>query len=62
MAENSFDRVQSGGRTIIMEDYFGPTWCMEIRYRLHSAEGKPVEGTLHNTVHKLRGVRGSATD
>ena len=30
-----------------------PTWCMEIRYRLKSAEGLPVNGRIHNSVHEL---------
>jgi hypothetical protein len=31
-----------------------PTWCMEVRYRLRSLSGQPVDGTLHNTIHQLR--------
>jgi len=30
-----------------------PTWCMEIRYRIRSAEGKPIDGKIHNTIHRL---------
>lgn len=30
-----------------------PTWCMEIVYSLQSPDGKPVRGTIHNTVHKI---------
>lgn len=30
-----------------------PTWCMEIRYSLHAANGTPIQGTIHNTIHKL---------
>ena len=30
-----------------------PTWCMEIRYRLKSAEGESVENVIHNTIHRL---------
>jgi putative heme-binding domain-containing protein len=30
-----------------------PTWCMEIRYDIQSAEGKKVSGVLHNTIHTL---------
>jgi hypothetical protein len=29
-----------------------PTWGMEIRYVLKSSDGKLVEGTIHNTIHK----------
>jgi hypothetical protein len=43
------------GRTVQLTiPKIAPTWCMEIRYRMKSAAGKPVEGTVHNTVHKLR--------
>lgn len=31
-----------------------PTWCMEIRYELTAADGEPVNGTIHNTIHHLR--------
>ena len=30
-----------------------PTWCMEIRYALRSSDGRPVLGTIHNTIHAL---------
>jgi putative heme-binding domain-containing protein len=30
-----------------------PTWCMEIRYTLHTTGGKPFRGTIHNTIHAL---------
>jgi hypothetical protein len=30
-----------------------PTWCMEIKYALRSADGKPVAGVIHNTIHEL---------
>ncbi len=29
------------------------TWCMEIRYRLKSADGKAVDNMIHNSVHWL---------
>ncbi len=31
-----------------------PTWCMEIAYSLRSAEGQPVTGVIHNTIHGLK--------
>jgi putative heme-binding domain-containing protein len=31
-----------------------PTWCMEIKYSVNSAEGQKVSGVIHNTVHQLR--------
>ena len=30
-----------------------PTWCMEIKYTLRSADGKSVAGVIHNTIHEL---------
>lgn len=30
-----------------------PTWCMEIRYKVKSSEGKTINGTIHNTIHNL---------
>ena len=30
-----------------------PTWCMEIRYYFKDADGQPVEGKIHNTIHEL---------
>lgn len=31
-----------------------PTWCMEIKYTLQTASGKPVSGVIHNTIHALK--------
>jgi hypothetical protein len=43
------------GRTITLNiSGLRPTWCMEIRYRLETPEGTPVEGRIHNTIHHLR--------
>jgi hypothetical protein len=30
-----------------------PTWGMEIRYRLTGADGRPISGTIHNTIHEF---------
>ncbi len=30
-----------------------PTWCMEIKYALRAADGKAVQGVIHNTIHAL---------
>lgn len=30
-----------------------PTWCMEIKYSLRAADGTPIQGVLHNTIHDL---------
>ena len=46
--------VSSDGLSVelVMPD-ISPTWCMEIRYLLKSAEGKSFDGVVHNTVHHL---------
>ncbi len=46
--------VSSDGLSVelVMPD-ISPTWCMEIRYLLKSAEGKSFDGVIHNTVHHL---------
>ena len=31
-----------------------PTWGMEISYSIKTAEGKTLQGRIHNTIHKLR--------
>jgi hypothetical protein len=42
------------GRTVRLEiPAIQPTWCMEIRYRLRGANGEPVDGVVHNTIHNL---------
>jgi putative heme-binding domain-containing protein len=48
--------VSDDGRTVELEipDLI-PTWCMEIKYSLRSAEGDPVNGMVHNTIHRLGG-------
>ena len=30
-----------------------PTWCMEIKFRVKGADGRPVAGVIHNTIHAL---------
>ncbi|MCA9174695.1 MAG: hypothetical protein KDB14_09420, partial [Planctomycetales bacterium] len=48
-------RVSGNGRIIDLElEGMQPTWCMEIKYQLEGAEGEPVEGVIHNTVHQLK--------
>ena len=34
-------------------DQIKPTWCMEIKYWLKGAGGETVNGTIHNTIHRL---------
>ena len=42
------------GRTVrLFIPTIAPTWCMEIVYALQSADGKPIQGKIHNTIHAL---------
>lgn len=46
--------LSDDGRTLTIEaDDLRPTWCMEIRYSLKSADGHSIDGTIHNTIHRL---------
>jgi hypothetical protein len=46
--------LSNDGKTLILEiPEISPTWCMEIKYDLRAADGKPVVGTIHNTIHAL---------
>lgn len=48
-------KLSEDGRQIFLEiPDIAPTWCMEIKYELRSADGKPIQGRIHNTIHKLR--------
>ena len=47
--------LSDDGRTLTIDaDDLRPTWCMEIRYSLKSADGQNIDGTIHNTIHRLR--------
>jgi hypothetical protein len=47
-------RVSDDATTILLHmPEIRATWCMEIKYRLKGLRGEPVEGTIHNTVHRL---------
>jgi hypothetical protein len=49
------------GRTLFLEiPDIRPSWCMEIKYRIKGAEGKPVEGVIHNTIHHLMGAEAAS--
>jgi putative heme-binding domain-containing protein len=51
--------LEDDGRTVRLDlDGLQPTWGMEVRYNLRSANGAPVRGVLHNTVHRLPGKTG----
>jgi putative heme-binding domain-containing protein len=42
------------GRTLTLKlPGLAPTRGMEIRYDLRAADGRPVAGTIHNTIHRL---------
>lgn len=46
--------LASDGKTVTLNiPELKPTWCMEINYALKSADGKPVQGVIHNTIHTL---------
>ena len=46
--------LSADGKTVRLEiPEIEPTWCMEIRYRLKTAEGKGVNSMIHNTIHRL---------
>lgn len=46
--------LSDDGRTLTIDaDDLRPTWCMEIRYSLKSADGHSIDGTIHNTIHRL---------
>ncbi len=47
-------RLSNGGRTLHLDiPEIASTWCMEIKYELRSADGKPFRGIIHNTIHRL---------
>jgi hypothetical protein len=47
-------RLSEDGRSVTLDlPDIAPTWCMEIQYTIQSADGQPVRGTIHNTIHKL---------
>ncbi len=46
--------VSADGKIVTLEIAdMKPTWSMEIKYNLKAADGAPVQGFLHNTVHRL---------
>ncbi|QDU75352.1 Cytochrome c [Bremerella volcania] len=47
-------KLSDDGKTVTLTlPEIEPTWGMEIRCFLKSAEGKPVEVRIHNTIHRL---------
>jgi putative heme-binding domain-containing protein len=46
--------LSEDGRTVSLSlPDLRPTWCMEIKYTLRGSGGEPVEGVIHNTIHRL---------
>ena len=46
--------VSPDGKTVLLElPQIQPTWCMAIRYSLKAANGKTINGEIHNTIHRL---------
>jgi hypothetical protein len=46
--------LSADGKTLTVElPSIRPTWCMEIQYGFRSADGQPVTGVIHNTIHAL---------
>ena len=46
--------LSADGKQLMLKiDGIRPTWGMEIVYSLKSANGQPVEGKIHNTIHQL---------
>ncbi|MCU0702810.1 MAG: c-type cytochrome [Fimbriiglobus sp.] len=44
--------LAADGKTVRLElPDLAPTWGMEIKYRLKGADGRPVSGVIHNTIH-----------
>jgi hypothetical protein len=47
-------KMSADGHTVTLEiAEMRPTWCMEISYTLRAADGSVVQGSVHNTVHRL---------
>lgn len=58
VGEKSLDvassRLEDDGRTVVLAiPAIAPTMSMEIRYTLKAADGAPVVGAIHNTIHAL---------
>ncbi len=47
-------RLSANGKSITLDiDGMEPTWCMEIKYTVKSADGADVQGVIHNSIHRL---------
>jgi len=46
--------VSADGKTVTLTiDDLKPTWCMEVKYTLKTADGTAVEGVVHNTINAV---------
>lgn len=46
--------LDGAGKTVRLEiPDLGPTWGMEVKYRIKGADGRLVSGVIHNTIHLL---------
>ena len=46
--------VSEDGKSVKLDlTNLAPTWGMEIKYRLQGADGRPITGVIHNTIHVL---------
>ncbi|VTT96866.1 multifunctional secreted protein : Large, multifunctional secreted protein OS=Rhodopirellula europaea SH398 GN=RESH_05041 PE=4 SV=1: Cytochrome_CBB3 [Gemmataceae bacterium] len=46
--------VSGDGKTVRLDiPDLVPTWGMEIKYRVAGADGRPVTGVIHNTIHAM---------
>jgi hypothetical protein len=53
-AKVSAAHVSADGQSVELEIVdLMPTWCMEIKYKIRAANGVAVNGTVHNTIHRL---------
>jgi glucose/arabinose dehydrogenase len=47
-------KLLDDGKTVVLGIAdIKPTWCMEIVYTVKGSGGEPVQGVVHNTVHRL---------
>ena len=55
-------RLLPDGKTVSLAiPDIAPTWGMEIVYAIRAADGKPLQGKIHNTIHHLRKTNESGT-
>lgn len=48
-------RLADDKRTLFLEiPELQPTWCMEIKYSIKGSAGEPIDGLIHNTIHRLQ--------